>query len=83
MSTPQARYNARKRAERKEIGLCPECGKCPPRHERYECQDCYELKAKRTAELKKRRCAAGLCMDCGLPKGNCRCGRYKRQAQIG
>lgn len=75
-------------AERKEWGVCVECGKKPPFEGRVRCEDCLcrDLLAhhkttdspKRKENLKKlrdERKAAGLCIICGKPayKEHTRC----------
>lgn len=73
-------YQKRLRAERKEWGLCVECGKKPPFEGRVRCEDCLcrdllahhntkdsdTVKANRKKRREERK-AAGLCITCGKP----------------
>lgn len=82
MSTNEAKnkYQRQLRVERKEWGVCIECGKRPPFEGRVRCEVCLcrDLLAHhkttdsdaRKENLKKQRAerrAAGLCTDCGKP----------------
>lgn len=84
----QKQYLKQLREERKEWGLCIECGKRPPFEGRVRCEVCLcrDLLAhhkttdspKRKENVKKQRAerrAAGLCTDCGKPvyKEHSRC----------
>ena len=84
----QKQYRKQLWAERKEWGLCVECGKRPPFNGRVRCEDCLcrdllahhsttdSPKRKETLKaLRAERRAAGLCITCGKPayKEHTRC----------
>lgn len=79
----QKQYQKQLREERKQWGVCTECGKRPPFNGRVRCEVCLcrdllahhsppspEQRAKQTENQRKRRAerrATGLCINCGKP----------------
>lgn len=82
-TTQQKQYQKQLREERKQWGVCIECGKRPPFAGRVRCEECLcrdllahpstlsaEKQRKQTESRKAKRAerrAAGLCINCGKP----------------
>ena len=68
---------------RADAGLCPRCGKHPPRPDRKTCQRCADDQRNRAATLRARRIARGLCVTCGgAAGGHGRSPGFEQQAVI-
>ena len=70
---PEAKRNAdrergrRRRAERREAGLCVRCGTVPPVQGRGLCEPCRDDRRQAKQARRDERRAAGLCVKCATP----------------
>ena len=66
MATSTERTSAL-RAERREAGLCPQCGERPPVDGKARCHQCLEINQARAKAQRNKHILRGKCPDCGAP----------------
>lgn len=71
-----------KQQQYRDAGLCPKCGKRPPRDGKQTCESCGAKQARDNARSRDNKKAANLCINCGQPSdGKASCPACREKAK--